>query len=177
MIAQEVMMECPVTLGADTTVLEAIQQASKSSLDVLPIVGEGGRYVGAVRKSTILDSAANSTAPVASLCCDDALVCAPQDALENFSHDPSSSTPHRSIMVVDSLGRFRGVVPEVHWAVDEARVQSGHPRQPLEVRTYSMHLTWRCEDCGELSTRNEGIPTSCPSCGAASEAFCLFTED
>ncbi len=170
-------MECPVTLGPDTTVLESIQRAAASTLDVLPIVDASGRYVGAVRKSTLLDAASNSTAPVASLCCDDALVCSPDDALEHFAHDPSSSTPHKSIMVVDELGRFRGVVPEVHWAVDEARVQSGHPRNPLEVRTVSMHLTWRCEDCGELSARNEGIPASCPSCGASSEAFCLYTED
>lgn len=67
------------------------------------------------------------------LCCIDALVCGPEFPLENLKHD-ASAIPHRTIVVVYDGGYFKGIVPDVHWAVDEAKVQSGYPRNRLEVR-------------------------------------------
>ncbi|MBX6395178.1 MAG: CBS domain-containing protein [Alicyclobacillaceae bacterium] len=177
MIAREVMMECPVTLRPDSTVAEALAVAVQSELDILPVVDESGRYQGAVRKSSLVDHAGETRCRVRDLCCADALVCRPDFAVEHLSHDSSSTVPHRTLIVVDEDGRFRGVVPQVHWAIDEARAQSGHPRSPLEVRTYTMHLVYRCLSCGWQTTRNDGIPGSCPHCGADPSDMALHTED
>jgi len=175
MNANEIMMTCLVTLSPGQSVKDAIAAAGTSTLDILPIVDAGGMYRGSVPLSTLIDNAASESAPVDGLCCNDALVCAPSFSLEHLSHDATSAVPHRTVMIVDEGGRFQGVVPYVHWAVDEAKVQSGYPRNPLESRTASMHLTWRCLDCGDLTTRNSGIPTVCPHC--RSTAFSLYTED
>ncbi|MET3289134.1 UNVERIFIED_CONTAM: rubrerythrin [Brevibacillus sp. OAP136] len=176
MIAAEVMLECPVILDPNATVADAIMRASQSDLDVLPLVDHSGRYCGTVRKETIIDNAKKREGKVIDLCCADAIVCNPAFPLENLDHDASANA-HRTIVVVDDAGLFKGIVPNVHWAVDEAKVQSGYPRNRLEVRTYSMHLTYRCLDCGALMTRNEGLPGDCPHCGADAQAFALYTED
>lgn len=176
MIAREVMMQCPVTLEPEWSVGQAAAHASTADLDILPVVDRQGRYHGAVSKAALLD-AAPTNRPVRELCCGDALVLQPDSAIENLSHDSASTIPHRTLMVVDGQGRFHGVIPQVHWAVDEARVQSGHPRSPLEVRSYAMHLTYRCLACGGVTQRNDGPPGTCPHCGAGSEDFALYTED
>ena len=174
MNAAEVMMNCPFTLDPNTSIEQALQGAAQTPHDVIPLVDSKGRYVGTLPVASLVD-AADKHRTVRDLCCDDAIVCAPDFALEELNHDASSATPHRTIVVVDDQDRFCGIVPYVHWAVDEAKVQSGHPRHPLEVRTYSMHLIWRCLNCGELLRRNTGTPTSCPGCGG--KEFGLHTED
>lgn len=177
MIAREVMMETPVMLRPDMSIADAMSGASQSGLDILPIVDGRGHYHGSVSKAVLMDNASTGQKSVVDLCCADTLLCSPEFAVEHFEHDAESSTPHRTIMVVDNAGQFHGVIPHVHWAVDEAKVQSGHPRNPLEVRTSNMHLIWRCLNCGELVTRNGGIPHGCPNCGADSNEFALHTED
>lgn len=177
MNANEVMLECPVTLRPDDTVADAMVRASTADVDILPIVDDTGHYIGSVAKTVLVDNAPGTTQSVQDLCCTDALLCKPEFPLEEFAHDAESAIPHRTIVVVDDAGQFCGVVPWVHWAVDEAKVQSGHPRSPLEVRSYSMHITWRCLDCGELSFRKSGTPVECPSCGAGPDSFALYTED
>ena len=177
MIASEIMMESPVLLHPGGTVADAIGQAATSTLDVIPLVDADGRYVGAVSKAALVNSAAEPSRRIEEVCCADALICAPDDPLENLHHDSSTAVSHQTVMVVDTSGRFQGVVPSVHWAVDEAKVQSGHPRSPLEVRTYSMHLIYKCLHCGYLVQRNAGAPVACPHCGAGSTEFALYTED
>jgi CBS-domain-containing membrane protein len=177
MIAKEVMMQAPVVLRPEMTVADALADAARSELDVLPVVDGSGRYLGTVPKSALADQSADTGRKVSSLCCSDALLCDPETAIEHFQHDATSAVPHRTIVVVGRDGRYHGVIPSVHWAVDEAKVQSGHPRSPLEVRTSNMHLIWRCLECGELAKRNDGIPAVCPSCGADAGQFCLHTED
>jgi hypothetical protein len=176
-IAREIMLECPVTLRPDTTVAEAMTAAGQSELDILPVVDGSGCYQGAVRKASLVDHAGDTERRVRDLCCADALVCRPDFAVEHLSHDSSSTVPHRTLMVVDEDGQFLGVVPQVHWAFDEACAQSGHPRSPLEVRTYTMHLVYRCLSCGSQITRNDGMPGSCPYCGADPSEMALYTED
>lgn len=175
MNAIEVMMECPITLDPTDTIAKALSQASQSTLDLLPVVDKSGKYYGTVAKNTLAENSDTQTRKVSSLCCDDALICEPHFALEELDHDAMSSTPHRTIVVVDQNGKFQGIVPYVNWAVDEAKVQSGHPRSPLEVRTYSMHLIWKCLECGHAYTREDGIPDICPHCQG--HEFALYTED
>jgi hypothetical protein len=86
-----------------------------------------------VSKTSLIDHTKHSGGKVMDLCCIDALVCGPEFPLENLKHD-ASAIPHRTIVVVDDGGYFKGIVPDVHWAVDEAKVQSGYPRNWLEVR-------------------------------------------
>ncbi|MCL6593145.1 MAG: CBS domain-containing protein [Alicyclobacillus sp.] len=176
MIAREVMMVSPVVLHPEATVAQAMVDAAQSELDVLPVVDGQGQFIGAVAKAALIDSASRNCR-VADLCCADALLCAPEEPVEHLRHDASSSVPHQTIVVVDRSGRFHGVIPSVHWAVDEAKVQSGHPRSPLEVRTSQMHLVWRCLECGAQETRNVGLPERCPHCGAPASEFALHTED
>lgn len=177
MIAKEVMMQTPIRLSPDMSIADAMTGASQSNLDILPIVDGHGYYHGSISKAILMDNAKTSNKRIVDLRCADALQCSPEFAVEHFKHDSESPVPHQTIMVVDPSGQFHGVIPHVHWAVDEAKVQSGHPRNPLEVRTSNMHLVWRCLQCGELLTRNDGVPDGCPSCGADSNEFSLYTED
>lgn len=48
---------------------------------------------------------------------------------------------------------------------------------PPEVRTAATELVWRCSSCGYLRLRSQGLPESCPDCGAPREDFYLVTED
>jgi CBS-domain-containing membrane protein len=177
MNASEVMLPTEVTLQPDMDMSEAIRFAANSKLDVIPVVDEQGIYHGAVEKSALVDHAHDPHSQVRDVCCGDAFVCAPNYALEHLKHDAMSPITHHTVMVVEDDGRYRGVIPYVHWAVDEAKTQSGHPRNRMEARTMAMHLIWKCLDCGELVTRNEGIPSGCPHCGAPSTEFALHTED
>lgn len=177
MNASEIMLECPVVLDPDMVIPQAFERARESTLDILPVVDAGGYYHGAVPKVTLVENYNQQEKRVMDLCCTDAIVCAPNFALEHLKQDADSAIPHKTIVVVDDAGHFRGIVPEVHWAVDEAKTQSGQPRNRLEVRTVSMHLTWRCVDCGELMNRNEGLPQKCPHCGAGPDSMALYTED
>lgn len=177
MKASEVMLESAVLLAPEMSVPEGAAHAARSTLDILPVVDAAGRYQGSVSKSALVGNLADSSRQVGDVCCADALVCGPDDPLEHLAHDAEASVPHQTIMVVDEGRRFRGVVPWVHWAVDEAKTQSGYPRDRLEARTVAMHLVYKCTDCGELMRRNDGIPPECPNCGAGSEAISLYTED
>jgi rubrerythrin len=39
------------------------------------------------------------------------------------------------------------------------------------------YLMWRCTECGEMGELEDGIPDSCPSCGAPREALINAQED
>lgn len=177
MKAHEVMLQPDLVLHPTASVADAKRKVARSIMDVIPVVDDQGRYVGAVQKAALLDYRGSERDDVTNACCEDALTCSQGFPLEDFQHDAESPIPHRTIMVVDDDGGYRGIIPHVHWAVDEAKTQSGHPRDRLEVRTYAMHLTYRCTVCGELIQRNSGIPPECPTCGAPESDFALYTED
>lgn len=39
------------------------------------------------------------------------------------------------------------------------------------------YLMWRCEECGEMGEVEDGLPESCPNCGAAKELISEQRED
>lgn len=39
------------------------------------------------------------------------------------------------------------------------------------------YLMWRCDDCGEMDELDEGLPESCPNCGAPGEVISAVLED
>ncbi len=39
------------------------------------------------------------------------------------------------------------------------------------------YLMWRCGECGKMDELREGIPKSCPDCGAPAEAISFVEED
>lgn len=43
--------------------------------------------------------------------------------------------------------------------------------------TEQTELMWKCDLCGEMIHRKEGIPEHCPSCGAPQREFVLVEED
>lgn len=177
MKASEIMLENPVVLAPEMSMQEAAAHAGRSTLDILPVVDESGQYRGSVSKSAIVQHLNDAQKRVVDACCTDALVCAPGKPLEHLAHDAESPVPHQTIMIVDETNQFCGIVPYVHWAVDEAKTQSGYPRNRLEARTVSMHLIYKCTECGEMIPRNDGMPERCPSCGAGPGAISLYTED
>lgn len=177
MNASEVMLESPVTLAPDMLIGEAATHAGRSTLDIVPIVDQDGVYRGAVSKAALIDNMGAEGKHVVDICCGDAIVCEPDFSLEFLDHDAESPVPHQTIVVVDADRQFRGVIPHVHWAVDEAKTQSGSPRNQHGVRTVSMHLIYKCCDCGEWIYRENGMPDACPACGAGRDAIALYTED
>ncbi|WP_336136650.1 DUF7130 family rubredoxin-like protein [Natronomonas amylolytica] len=38
-------------------------------------------------------------------------------------------------------------------------------------------LMWRCTECGEMDELDEGMPETCPNCGAPEEAISAIEED
>lgn len=38
-------------------------------------------------------------------------------------------------------------------------------------------LMWRCTECGEMGELNDGMPSTCPECGAEKEALTGVVED
>lgn len=53
-------------------------------------------------------------------------------------------------------------------SVEHAR--SGHDFGEAE-------LMWRCTECGEMGSIDDGIPETCPNCGEPKEALMYWTED
>lgn len=39
------------------------------------------------------------------------------------------------------------------------------------------YLMWRCDECGEMDELDDGMPESCPNCGAPREAIIFVQED
>lgn len=39
------------------------------------------------------------------------------------------------------------------------------------------YLMWRCGECGEMGNLAQGMPKSCPGCGASEEAITATRED
>lgn len=39
------------------------------------------------------------------------------------------------------------------------------------------YLMWRCRECGEMGDLEDGMPSTCPSCGAPEEALAEVVED
>jgi len=39
------------------------------------------------------------------------------------------------------------------------------------------YLMWRCGECGEMGDLDDGMPTTCPECGASREAISPAKED
>ncbi|QIO24908.1 hypothetical protein [Haloarcula sp. JP-L23] len=39
------------------------------------------------------------------------------------------------------------------------------------------YLMWKCGECGEMGELDEGLPETCPNCGAPEEAISAVQED
>ncbi|MFC6835916.1 DUF7130 family rubredoxin-like protein [Halomarina ordinaria] len=39
------------------------------------------------------------------------------------------------------------------------------------------YLVWRCAECGEVGDLEDGLPETCPNCGAPKEDLYAWTED
>ena len=76
------------------------------------------------------------------------------------------------------LGTIRGVeeggffvtTREGVEALSVEHARSGHDFGEAE-------LMWRCTECGEMGEIDEGLPDTCPNCGAEKEALMYWTED
>ena len=48
---------------------------------------------------------------------------------------------------------------------------------PVVGRAEAMELLWRCERCGRIGHRKDGVPKVCPDCGAPRGEIVFVTED
>jgi rubrerythrin len=56
---------------------------------------------------------------------------------------------------------------------DAARSDDENPGQEFGEG----YIMWRCAECGEMGELNEGVPETCPNCGAPKEAIARERED
>jgi len=78
-------------------------------------------------------------------------------------------TPLGTIRGFDSDG-FYVTTQEGIEALSSEHVSAGHEFGEAE-------LAWRCDECGEMGGIKDGLPDSCPDCGAPKEALFYWTED
>jgi rubrerythrin len=98
------------------------------------------------------------------------------DDQDDFDGDPVQ--PGES--VYNKKGQFLGQV--INFTEDgfEAEMVGTDKSDPEIVpdRSYGEgYLMWRCGECGEMGELEDGLPESCPECGAPREALSEVIED
>lgn len=108
-----------------------------------------------------------------------------------MSQDVSTLESHVSIdpgeVVYSEDGTALGVVTGATDETLEVRVRDdlestdGSSETVSESRPGQAHgegyLAWRCDDCGEMGDLADGMPASCPHCGAPKTALFRAAED
>ena len=85
--------------------------------------------------------------------------------------------------VYDEDGQVLGQVSEYttdgfQVATTESGSTSGDNAETIPGEEFGEgFLMWRCSECGEMGDLEDGIPDSCPACGAPEEAIAAVEED
>jgi len=81
--------------------------------------------------------------------------------------------------VYSSDGRLLGRVTSLTEEGFEAEIlDSEEDTEELPGQKFGEgYLMWRCEECGEMGELEDGMPESCPVCGAPEEAITAARED
>lgn len=62
-------------------------------------------------------------------------------------------------------------------SADEIDPRRGNHEQVPGQEFGEGYLMWRCRDCGKMGQLEDGMPSSCPNCGALEEALMAVEED
>ena len=96
-----------------------------------------------------------------------------QEQIQSVSIEPGELVYDSSNQVV---GRVSGLTEEGFEAetlvADESEVEELPGKEFGEG-----YLMWRCGECGEMDELEDGLPESCPACGAPKEAISAAEED
>lgn len=82
--------------------------------------------------------------------------------------------------VYDDEGNLLGQVEGLTDEGFEVETVDGHPEEEVPGQEFGEgYLMWRCTECGEMGELEEtdGLPESCPDCGAPKEAIAEQRED
>lgn len=83
-------------------------------------------------------------------------------------------------MVYDQGGQLLGRVTGVTATGYEIELLDPDEVDPEEIPGQEFgegYLMWRCNDCGEMGQLDDGMPETCPDCGAAKEELSEVRED
>ena len=75
-----------------------------------------------------------------------------------------------------AVGRVSGITDEGFEAETIDRDESELKERPGQEFGEG-YLMWKCIECGEMDELEDGMPESCPSCGAPREAIFAIEED
>jgi len=75
------------------------------------------------------------------------------------------------------LGRVSAITDE-GFEVEPADRNEGEEEEEIPGKEFGEgYLMWRCTECGEMGELEDGMPDSCPNCGAPEEALTAARED
>ena len=78
----------------------------------------------------------------------------------------------------DPLGTIRGLEEGGFFVTTREGVESLSVEHARSGHDFGeAELMWRCMVCGEMGEISEGLPDTCPNCGAEKEALMYWTED
>jgi len=82
--------------------------------------------------------------------------------------------------VYDESGRLLGFVSgftEGGFETETIGAATDHGEERPGQEFGEGYLMWRCIECGEMDQIEDGLPESCPNCGAEREAITEVVED
>lgn len=94
--------------------------------------------------------------------------------------DPESIEPGEAVYDREGrlLGRVTGLTDEGFEIETVDRDDPDRVDEEIPDGTFGEgYLMWRCLECGEMGELDEGLPESCPNCGAPREDLTEVTED
>lgn len=102
---------------------------------------------------------------------------------ENAESDPDDEPINPGETVYDEDGRVLGQVSgytDEGFEVEtrESGSTGGDNAETIPGKEFGEgYLMWRCSECGEMGELEDGMPDSCPECGAPEEALAAIEED
>jgi len=84
---------------------------------------------------------------------------------------------HRSRVPMVVLAGLAPITDE-GFEVEPADRNEGEEEEEIPGKEFGEgYLMWRCTECGEMGELEDGMPDSCPNCGAPEEALTAARED
>lgn len=75
------------------------------------------------------------------------------------------------------IGRVSAIT-DAGFEVEPADQSEGEAEEEIPGKEFGEgYLMWRCTECGEMGELDDGLPDSCPNCGAPEEALAATRED
>jgi len=96
-----------------------------------------------------------------------------RDQIQSVAIEPGELVYDRSNQVVGRVSGFTDEGFEVEVITDDESEVEEMPGKEFGEG----YLMWRCGECGEMDQLEDGLPESCPNCGAPKEEISAVEED